>query len=75
MRRYARNVGGHGFIPPLATPMVTRKEWKRKDSTYCTWCSIFHWQKARNNARLPDTTDLRWKQYCQYCLLRLVVIN
>jgi len=25
------------------------------------WCSIFHWQKARNNARPSDTAELRWK--------------
>jgi len=23
--------------------------------------SIFHWQKARNNARLPVTAELQWK--------------
>jgi len=38
--------------------LVTRKEWKRKNST---WCSVFHWRKARNSARPPDTTELRWK--------------
>jgi len=26
-----------------------------------TWCSIFHWQKDRYNARPPDSAELRWK--------------
>jgi len=38
--------------------VVTKKEWKK---TVLNWCSIFHWQKARNNARPPDTAKLRWK--------------
>ena len=28
---------------------------------FLTWCSTFHWQKAPNNARPPDTWELRWK--------------
>jgi len=32
-----------------------------KEKTAHTWCTIFHWQKARNNARPPDTTKLQWK--------------
>jgi len=37
---------------------VTKKEWKRKNGT---WCSISTDKKARNNARPPDTAILRWK--------------
>jgi len=39
--------------------------WKRlqkkneKEKTALNWCTIFHWQKARNNARPPDTTKLQ----------------
>jgi len=36
----------------------TKTEWKRKMAL--NWWSIFHWQKARNNARAPDTAKLRW---------------
>jgi len=41
--------------------------WKRlqkkneKEKTALNWCTIFHWQKARNNARPPDTTKLQMK--------------
>jgi len=37
-----------------------QKIMKKKNRVH-TWCSIFHWQKARNNARPPDTAKLRWK--------------
>jgi len=36
-------------------------ERKRKERLL-NWCSIFRWQKARNNARPPDTAKLRWKE-------------
>jgi len=35
---------------------VTKKEWKRKNGT---WCSISTDKKACNNARPPDTAKLR----------------
>jgi len=40
--------------------VVTKKERKIK-KTVLNWCSIIHWQKARNNARPPDTANLKWK--------------
>jgi len=40
---------------PLATPMVTKKN--ENVRRVLTWCSI--WQRARNNARPPDTAELR----------------
>ena len=36
--------------------VVTKKEWKRK--TVLNWCSIFHWQKARNRARPPEKINI-----------------
>ena len=36
-----------------------KKNEKEKNGTY--WCSIFDWQKVRNNERSPDTAKLRWK--------------
>jgi len=32
-----------------------------KEKKVLNWCSIFHWQKARNNARPPETAKLGWK--------------
>jgi len=39
----------------VCTKAVTKKEWKK---TVLNRCSIFHWQKARNNARQPDIAKL-----------------
>jgi len=37
------------------------KKKNEKKNTVLNCCSIFHWQKARNNTRPPDTAKLRWK--------------
>jgi len=42
---------------PSAWKWLQKKNEKEKNG----WCSIFHWQKARNNASPPDTAKLRWK--------------
>jgi len=34
---------------------------KRMKKKVLNWCSIFHWQKARNNARPPETAKIWWK--------------
>jgi len=54
--RYARNLGG--IAPWLRLWLQEKNE---KERTVLTWCSIFPSQKARNNARQPDTAELRWK--------------
>jgi len=33
----------------------------KKEENGMNWCSIFHWQKAHNNAKPLDTAKLRWK--------------
>jgi len=38
-----------------------QKNNKKEDKRYLNWCSIFDWQKARNNAKPPDTAKLLWK--------------
>jgi len=40
--------------------MWLQKRMKKK-SRARKWYSVFHWQKPRNNARLPDTAKLRLK--------------
>jgi len=59
MTRFARNLRG---MAPLAlfgyaygyTEIMNKKYQSLLDA-------IFHWQKPRNNARPPDTEELRWK--------------
>ena len=43
-------------IQAVFMKVVTKKEWKRK--TVFDWCSIFHWQKARNRARPPEKSNI-----------------
>jgi len=61
-------------IQAVCMKAVIEKEWKRKK---LNWCSVFHWQKACNNARPPDTAKLWWKTiaYCQHWILHLVVFT
>jgi len=37
------------------------KKRMKKKKTVLNWCSLFHWQKACNNARPPNTAKLWWK--------------
>ena len=48
-----------------------------KEKKVLNWCSIFHWQKARSNARPPSQRlqNADEKQDCQYWILRLVVFT
>jgi len=45
------------------TPSVWKRLQKKdeKEKTILLWCSIFHWQKARNKARPPYIVKLRRK--------------
>jgi len=52
-------LGGMATLAPPAYTYGSEKLMKTKNST--SWCSIFQWQKARNNARPPDSAELRWK--------------
>jgi len=49
---------------------ITKKEWKRKNGT---WCSIFHWQKSSQDRQILQNSDE--KKDCQYWILRLVVFT
>jgi len=71
MTRYAKNFGG-AWIPWLGLWLQEKNENER---TVLAWCSIFHWQKARNNARPPDTAELQWKAILSVVDATLVVTN
>jgi len=58
MTTYTRTLGGNGPIDSLAAPMITRKEWKRKNSIL-TWCSIFQTKLAITQH--PGTAECRRK--------------
>ena len=52
-------LGDIAFLAPLSTPLIARK--MEKEKTVLTWCSTFHWQKARKKARPLDTAELLMK--------------
>jgi len=66
---------GPWSLAPFATPLVTWKEWKRKNSSLLTWCSSSTDKKlvTTQDRQIPQNSDK--KQYCQYWMLRLVVAN
>ena len=53
----------HGWVRERCRLSVWKWSQKKneKGRTVITWCSILRWQKAHNNARPPDTAELRWK--------------
>ena len=64
---------GNGPLAPLTTPMVTRKEWKRKNSTFLMFNLPDKKLATMQGSQALQNSDE--KQYCQYRMLRLVVIN
>jgi len=72
MTRYARNLAATSPLwPRLATPLVTRKEWKRKNNTYL----MFNLPRTKSSQDRQTLQDSDEKQYCQYWALRLVLTN
>ena len=72
--RRARNLRrAWSHWPLMATPVVTRKEWKRRKSSLLTWCSSFHWKKFAVTQDFQTLQNSDEKQCCQYWILRLVV--
>ena len=59
MTKYVRNLGG--MVPLPSWLRLWLQEKNEKERTVLSWCSIFHWQKARNNARQLDTAEPRQK--------------
>ena len=58
MTRYARHLGGMAPLAPWLHLWLQEKN--EKERTVLTWC-FFQSQKARNNATLTKTAELRWK--------------
>ena len=59
------------FWPFLATPSDTRKEWKRKNSTYLMF-SVPRTKSSQQRKTLQNTDE---KRYCQYWILSWVPIQ
>jgi len=58
MTRYARNLDGNGLIAPWLFLRLQEKNEKNEQYLLDVQSSR---QKARNNARQPDTAEPRWK--------------
>ena len=54
MTRYVENFGGMDPLDPMATPVITRKEWKRKNSNYLM-------------SSLPLTKNSQQRKTARYC--------
>ena len=65
---------GNGPIVSLATPMVTRKEWKRKNSTYLMFNLPDKNLATTQESQARQNSDENQYCHCQYWMISLVVL-
>ena len=73
MTRYVRNLGGMVPLPPSLRLWLQEKN--EKERRVLSWCSIFQTKKLTTTQDSQALQNSDEKQYCQYWMLRLVVIN